>query len=61
MARSRAVIQKQRGKAIPKKCPQCRSQKLELMERTVEIEKEIVTLKGWFCQRCGFQNCRRYI
>ena len=51
-------LKKKKGE-IPRKCPHCRSSRIDIMNRKIEQNGEIITLKGWNCKRCGVQNCRR--
>lgn len=61
MSRSKEAVRKQENKDIPKKCPHCRSQRLEIMETKVIENGKILYLKGWFCKKCGYKNCRRLV
>lgn len=59
--RSREVRHKQKTGKIPRKCPNCKSQRIEITERKRAEGNKVIFKKGWYCQNCGYENVRRYI
>lgn len=61
MTRSRYAVHQQKIRKYPKKCPNCKSQRIEQMKRKIAEDGEIIELVGWYCINCGMQNARRYV
>ena len=53
---------KQKKREMPKKCPACKSVRLELLsvKEYDPIKKCIIYKEGFYCMKCGYRHARRY-